>query len=651
MNGVLLVATTGAVLVGSAALAARLGLPGLLRTLLATLLFALASVMLVVLLTGWLLRDLHRPAVVLAAFLIAAAAVTVATRGAPERLPDRWHGLVRGWWRTVGGARGLVRSPWALVLGLLAAAEVAWGAVVAFVVPPYAWDGLSYHLPAVAYWLQQGHLGLTPYWIYSNVYPMNAELVFAWPTVLLGDDTLIDASQLVFALLGALAVAVLARALGARRSAAVAASSLFLLTPVVVQQLNVAYVDVALAGCFLAAFAFWFGALQAAGLVRGPDGDAGVDARLARTQFGLGGLAAGMAIGTKSVALAYVGVLGLVLLGLLAVALARRRSAFTSAAVLVACFVLPIPVLGSFWYARDWIEYGNPVHPFTLTIGGVELIHGQGTPEQTVLAGMTPRSIEREAWPRQVWASWTHVPSKYVYDQRLGGFGPWWPFVGVPAFVLAAVVMALRRRDLLVGFALPFVLVFLVQPERWWSRFTIVTVAAGAVALVWLLELLRGPRGRMVRGAVQAAVVVIVVAWPHQVTSAFRREVLGSTLGVHRVRAIADLPASRRTLGATVYPEFAWVDRIPHDARIALRLRDVSNAWVYPLLGRDLGHRLVMLPDVDDESTVARRLARSRAGYVLAVEGGTLDRILARDPRHYHLFADTGPGRVYRVVR
>jgi hypothetical protein len=691
----LLVLTTGAVLVSSLVVVARLGLPGLLRNVLAVFVVGLAHVMLVMLVAGSLFQSLHRGTVVALTLVSAGVLAAVTTiprstmtgdRGRPRRV---WADLVREWWRAIGGRRGLLRSPWALVIGLLAGAEAAFAVAVAFVMPPYAWDGLSYHLPAVAYWIQQGHIGLTPYWIYSNVYPMNAELTFAWPTLLLGNDTMIDSGQLVFALMGALAVAVIARAMGARRSSVVAAAGLFLLTPIVVQQLNVAYVDVAVTGAFLAAFAFWFCALQALGLVGAPARDLGerhdqveADQRLATTQFVLGGLAAGMALGTKTVALAYVGVLVVVLAGWLLVAAWRRRISWARAFAVALCFVLPMPVLGTFWYARDWIEYGNPVHPFTLAVGGVELFHGQGTPEQTVLAGMAPKRIAAVAWPRQVWASWTQLPPKYVYDQRLGGLGPAWLFAGLPAFLILAVVAALKRRDLLFALVVPMALVFLAQPERWWSRFTIVTAAAGAIAIAWLVEQLRGGqirggqirggqirggqirggqirggqiRGGQIRGgwydalrvAVQMATVglVLLVA-----VSGFRRQLLDTSIGVHALRTVEALPAGERTLGRVVYPEFAWVDRIPDNARIELRLRDVSNAWVYPLFGRRLQHHLVMLPDVDDEATVRSSLRRHHAQYAVAVKNGTLDTIARRDPQHYRLFADTGPGRVYTVT-
>jgi len=645
-----LILATGAVLASSACLAARLRLPGLLRSLLAVLTVSVAQIMAILLTAGWALRSLYATTVVVIT-LVAAGTVTAVSLAGSRRgdVLRRWPRLVSAAWTGAGGRAAILRSPWALVLGALALAQAVYALVAAFLLPPYAWDSLSYHLPAVADWVQRGHIGITPYWLFTNRYPMNAELLFAWPTVLLHEDTWADAGQLVFAVAGAVAIGVVVRALGVRRSGAVVAGSLFFLTPIVLMQLSVAYTDVALAGAFRAAFAFWFCALQELGLVNGGPTDRGEARRLAIIDLLLGGLAAGMTVGIKTVGLAYVGVLVVVLIGFVGVGAVRHRVSWRVATASLVLFVMPIPVLGTFWYARNWIDAGNPLSPFTVEVAGRELFSGIGTPEQTVLAGMAPASIDGEAWPRQVWASWTSEPhASYLADARLGGLGPLWIGLAFPALVAFAVYAAMRRRDLFFAIVVPFTLVFLVQPLRWWSRFTIVIVAAGVVAVVFIVEQLHKGRTRALAIAMQVAAVALVAA---VIVPSWKRPMASPLVTPAEVFGVRNVPAGHRTAGLLLFPTFAWADRLPDGARIATRLRDVPNTWVYPLLGPRYQRRLVMLPDSTDARAVAAALRAANVDYVYAKAGGTLDRIVGKQPGKFRMIEAPQGAHVYRVAR
>ena len=53
-------------------------------------------------------------------------------------------------------------SPWVTALVGLALAELVWRVFSAAVLPPYAWDGLSYHLTTTAEWIQRGEIVTNP---------------------------------------------------------------------------------------------------------------------------------------------------------------------------------------------------------------------------------------------------------------------------------------------------------------------------------------------------------------------------------------------------------------------------------------------------------------------------------------------------------
>ena len=101
----------------------------------------------------------------------------------------------------------------------LAALALAWQLLVALVLPPFAFDALTYHLTIVATWLQQDNLDPTPLSLCCSHYPANAELMFTWPVLFEGSDALVDTVQIGFAVLGSLATAGIARSAGLGRAA------------------------------------------------------------------------------------------------------------------------------------------------------------------------------------------------------------------------------------------------------------------------------------------------------------------------------------------------------------------------------------------------------------------------------------------------
>ncbi len=122
--------------------------------------------------------------------------------------------------------------------------------------PPYGYDALNYHLPTVVTWIQGQRIVATPLNECCAHYPAGGELLFAWSVIFLQDVAWADSVQIGFAVAGAVAVGGIARTAGFTPAGGLAASSLFLLTPVVLAQANTAYVDVIFASAFLIAVHF-----------------------------------------------------------------------------------------------------------------------------------------------------------------------------------------------------------------------------------------------------------------------------------------------------------------------------------------------------------------------------------------------------------
>ena len=193
-------------LVTGVCVAVASGLRSRLERLNATLVLAVAQIVVTLLFAGLILRSLSTETVLVVNLVITAAAVLIAARVGDlgTHFRTEWSALRRV---RIPKPRDVpLRNLWGWVLAAVAAIETAYLALVVYVLPPAAWDGLTYHLTAVAAWLQGDRILLTPLNFYSNIYPMNGELTFLWVGSLTRSDLLIDGAQLAFAVIGGLIV-------------------------------------------------------------------------------------------------------------------------------------------------------------------------------------------------------------------------------------------------------------------------------------------------------------------------------------------------------------------------------------------------------------------------------------------------------------
>jgi hypothetical protein len=490
------------VLAGAGAATWALAPGGRLHRTLALLTLAITQVVVSMLIAGALLSELTRAAVLVVNAVIAALLVLVASwrnggRLPLPKLPSR--AAVRA-----GALRlpGLVRDhPWCAFLVAVAGAELVWRAFAGYLLPPYGYDALWYHLTSVGGWLQDGKIGFSPFNFRSNTFPANGELTFAWVALFLRSNTWVDVVQLLFAAAGSLAVAGIARTVGLRRGSAIAAGALFFLTPTVLTQATTDFVDVVFTSTFLLSLHFLFRYMAGpppadltAGTPLVPAAPAGSETTGRRDRDGwsllvLAGLAAGLNFGSKGTGLVYCGVAVIALA--INLALRRRRGSLSRGCLagLLAVFLIPLVAVGSYWYARNWVHYGNPIYPAEVRVLGHQVFAGPKT-----ISDISGGRFSDRPWVTQVprsWghdlAPWAHGEEYYRFDQRSGGFGPPFTYLELPALIALAVI-ALRRDRRLLNLVVPIAAIFLLQPDKWWSRHTLMLPAVGAVALLYFVE-------------------------------------------------------------------------------------------------------------------------------------------------------------------
>ncbi len=129
------------------------------------------------------------------------------------------------------------------VLGL-ALALWAYFAIEGALLPPLGWDGLSYHLTRVFYWLQEGRIASLPFWLLRQnagfSYPAGGEALYLLQAALTKSQVGMGQAAAFYPL------ALFLLALGGGR-AWLLGSALAFLTPVGLVQTNLCYVDWALA--------------------------------------------------------------------------------------------------------------------------------------------------------------------------------------------------------------------------------------------------------------------------------------------------------------------------------------------------------------------------------------------------------------------
>jgi 4-amino-4-deoxy-L-arabinose transferase-like glycosyltransferase len=491
----------------------------------------------------------------------------------------------------------------------LAVVAVAWRVVLALVLPPYGYDALNYHLPTVIGWLQTGRISASPLNVCCAYYPQNGELLVTWPALLGGGIEYVDLVQIATALLGAAAVAGIAREARLPAHGAAAAAALFLLTPVLLAQSNTADVDVTFTGTGLAALFLVLRSVEATG-------------RRRWFLLGTAGAATGLCVGTKLTGIEFLATLAL---PLVVGAVARRRWTWRETGVATALFSIPAAALGITWYVRAWIATGSPFHPMDVRFLGVTVFPGTNH-----LTGAPPQ-IGRYFilfQPLISWASDLHFWSKghYSLGGEFGGLGPVWSYFGAILTIVFAVHAWRRCRPVFWLFLVPTALLFAIQPDHWYSRYTMGLAAAGSIAVAWAMTAPWRPAWAQLGLAVGTLVLAAGGAWmaSRAVLPSARYQSLGLRL------VLSDALHGRRTVGTVFDHEYAWLDRLRRGVRIGLDVHSVH--MVAPLAGRHFQNRLVVLPRRADLRTF---VARHDIAYVVALPKSFYDLQARREPASF----------------
>lgn len=613
---VVLLVATGLVFAGATRIARAVGLSDALDLVVVGSTLTATQIVVTLLFAGLVLRRLDLVTVLVLNAVISGGALVLLR---PRR--SRRTGVQEVADRLVAASRS---HPLAAAFAALAGLALAWRVVLALFLPPYGFDALTFHLVSVVHWLEVDRIATTPLNVCCALYPQNGELLVTWPALLGGRAEYVDLVQIVSALVGAAAVAGIARAARVRTPGPLIAASIFLLTPILLAQSNTAYVDVTFTAEAMAAIYLILRYLEAAGRERW-------------LLLGCAGAATALCVGTKDSGLVFAFALGL---PLVVRAIVRRRWTWREGGSAAALFAVPIAVLGVSWYLRSWISTGNPFHPMNVAVLGTTVFKGtnhlNGPPPQLVHHTFVLQTLLS-------WYSDIHFWTKggYSYEQRVGGLGPVWSYFGAILAVVFAGCAWRGRRTVFWYFLVPMAILFVLQPDRWWARYTMPLAAVGAVAVAWAITASWRPSGlRIVLGVA----TLILAAGGALIAS--RGVIPGTRFRALNTKTILhDIAHGRRSVGQVFDHDYAWLDRLRHGSSIAIDVKSVH--MIAPFAGARFQNRLQALPGSGDLSVFVRAHA---VDYVVARENSSYDKQARAAPAE---FKSLGGHRVrtYRVNR
>lgn len=532
---------------------------------------------------------------------------------------DRWvRGWIAAWWPIALTAEAV--SPAAAVgVGLAVAAVGLWGAVrrlrradlqpaVGFaaatligaplwLMPPYFYDTLVYHLGLPWTWLANHSFAAVPHNVFSH-FPLAGQTVFLVPVALGAPEAAAGLHWATF---------VVALAAATRLSGRLGAGRFRWVAPVL------------LLACW---HATWVASVAAVDLLV-------VVAVLAMAEHGLaaGATTRGRAVGLGAA-------LGLALA-------VKYTAAIPVAAVLVAAGVFSLAGVpaalaigvasSSFWWARNLVDTGNPVFPLLWSVLGGR---GWSGADDQRFAALVHEGV----------AGFAGVPSGLLHLVRPPDGLGWWVAAVLPLAVIAATGAGrdARARRLL-GLAVVLMLAgWLVTSQT--TRYAL--PLAGLLAVLAAAGL-----GRLGRGTARLAAMLVVVAALHGFLSlgiffwgtlGFQRAWSQPEAWRHRVTVDDPLPAYRRC-----------ATELPPAARILLVAE--GRPWGCPRPSHASSpYDTPLIQAVTDHADSARALAaRLRAdGFThLAINWAEVDRLGGADYRILRFRAPAAAARLRTFLR
>jgi hypothetical protein len=261
-------------------------------------------------------------------------------------------------------------------------------------------------------------------------------------------------------------------------------------------------------------------------------------------------------------------------------------------------------------FLRNMVHYGNPVYPYAFQIHGI--ISLPGFEDLNALEDVnTKEQLQSMSGIERTVYAWFE-PYQSVHDDYLGGLGPMWIVVGVPAF-LVWIYRILRNRRWREGILVASIVIGeAVTPSYWYPRLELPLLILGGAAVGLALA----GSGSWPRRIIMAEILLLSafgvfnVLVPKSVSWQDARNVLLEQDDLTRSGPQFVHP----NFGRTAYE---WIDQYSMDRPVVIAYGEFVY-FPYLLYGTDMRNRVVHI------------LPNSDAQWMAALEQGQVELVLVR---------------------
>jgi len=540
------------------------------------------------------------------------------SRRAFESLPEEAQALasaLRVWWKDLPAwlrwFTGL-----AVVVSALRFSFLIW------VLPPFVWDSLTYHLTNVAHWTQTGRIQLFETSMARIYTPANYESLAAWFTVFLHHDAVVEAAGIPAYLLAILAVYAGIQALGITKAAAWIGTMAYASTPALLLATTGTKNDPHIAAYYLSALAILlnFASRRRNNSIRNPAGQmillvlilfiaAGTKAYIAHLIPGLLIVAWLMARGSGES-----GYWGRVMKDVLNQLRNERALRIIGVGVLLLGLFI-----GSFWNLRNWVLTGNPFYPYGVEIEGQRVLDGADR-DAELSSDRLLKNIE------SVLYKFGDQRARISPDLRdTTGWG-WFAYgLGLVALVWAV----FRRSDLRIlslGFGTSLVLLLMsTRPSPWNMRYAIWFPALFSFAFAAFIAKILPSSTFPARAVLTLLVTSLILNF-----SAVLNYGRITIEDFDRMLSLPVLKRSAASLRINVPDEYEKaLEIVPNEAILGYAIH--SNGFIYPLYRSDLSQQITFVP-VSLEGTceeVAQAMEERGTRYLFVAPEHSSDQVIA----------------------
>ena len=312
-------------------------------------------------------------------------------------------------------------SRWAILI-IVCGFVVSLSLSRALLMPPLAWDCLTYHLTFATLWIKKGTLLLfkAPDQIQGCAhFPINGELFAAWLLLPFRTDLLVNIMNFPITFLGGIACYSIARELGLSRKEASFAPVLICFTPVIYSQITTEFLDNSIFAFSTISVLFTLRYLKKSNLR---------DALFSSVP-------AGILFGIKFTGIPVVGFI-FITIALKTISLKNYSGLSKKLGFVMLCLLI-LCVLGGRKYIFNSIDARNPVYPFPLKILNYEIFSGAQTLDKEK-EWMAEHETKND-WDK--FSLWEMEYRKFLYIQHTAG-----PKVFL-FFILAVISLFVRPKN------------------------------------------------------------------------------------------------------------------------------------------------------------------------------------------------------------